>query len=182
MTKDGMKLPIMEATRNKKGLRPRKSSPSKNKRVHECRLRPKIVNFHNELIPVRVFSTCRGREQLWQMKTNYIYTHVVRWRHGDDGGLRGQNHVSQRSALVYDLLDHVTGGHLHWHRDGRRRIRGHHRHSHRAWKKESTTRHITSCTYWRTMTTWWWSERSLIRSSLDTIRSRILCPILRRYD
>lgn len=73
------------------------------------------------------------KEWLWRLVCSGPWPwSVVSWRHGDDGGLRGQNHVSQRSALIHNLLDHVTGGHLHWHRDGRRRIGRHHWHSHRS--------------------------------------------------
>jgi hypothetical protein len=86
-------------------------------------------------MPVRVTSTCRP-ETKRRRKTNDACTHVVSWRHGHDGRLRGQDDVSQRPALVHNLLDHVTGGHLHWHRDGGRRIRRHHRHSHRPCKSK----------------------------------------------
>lgn len=73
------------------------------------------------------------KEWLWRLIcTGPRPWSVVRWRHGHDGWLRGQNHVPQRSALIHYLLDHVTGGHLHWHCDGRRRIGRHHRHSHRS--------------------------------------------------
>jgi len=100
-----------------------------------------MYNLHNGLIPPHHFLHVSGQRPTVTMKTNYTYTHVVRWRHGDDGWLRGQNHVPERSALIHYLLYHVTRGHLHWHCDGRRRIRRHHRHSHRPCKE--ALRHVS---------------------------------------
>jgi hypothetical protein len=92
----------------------------------------KEYNLRNGLIPPhRLHVSGQRATATNEDELHTIYTHIVRWRHGDDGWLRGQNHVPERSAFIHYLLDHVTGGHLHWHCDGRRRIRRHHRHSHR---------------------------------------------------
>ena len=109
----------------------------------------KQYNLHNGLIPPHRFLHVSGQPATATNEDEllYIYTHVVRWRHGDDGWLRGQNHVPERSALIHYLLDHVTRGHLHWHCDGRRRIRRHHRHSHRPCKE--ALRHVS-----RELTPW----------------------------